>query len=293
MKSWIKFAIVLIVCIIAVGGVYIWRFGIPEFLKREDKYMEKLYAAIIAEDDGIQVNLESKTIVFTKKVEEKEPEVITFALEDGVLTAVIPNNISQEFTDLAIKKVFVSAVKLNEQSEENAIYSLIPDVLAEKKLEDDGFSLTNQKEATEFSMKINKKFNLANGEDVYIKVEDIEKVADVIKYKLQSRIIEKPGIVLEKTISYSKNLVYIIYEKDGLTDRTYNSMMALISTLVKTKEEYVKENYPSITKAGTIMLDGITISLNEKINEDNVHLYSMPEGYGYMIIRIDANKVER
>lgn len=294
MKSWIKFIIVLVICVVGVGCVYIWKFGVPAFLSREERYIASIYSTLIIEDESIEVKSDEKKITFVKAIEGKESETIDFNLESGVMNAVIyDSNVSEEFKDLTIKAMFLAAVKLNEQSEESAIYSLIPDVIVDKTLSNDGYSLVYQNGVTRFSMKINQKFNLANGQDVYIKVSDIEKVKDVIKYKLQGKILEKPGIVFEKTVSYSKNLVFIIYEKEKLTDRTYNSFTALITTLLKDKAEYVKENYPSITRAGTIILDGITISLNEKINENNIHSYNMPDDYEYMVIRIDVNEVER
>lgn len=295
MKSWFKFIIVLIVCIVIVGGVYIWKFGLPAFLSREERYMKSIYSNLAIDNETIEVKLQDKSIVFNKEGEGRL-ETVQFNIENGVVSAVIyDSNTSEEFKNLAIKYVFLAAVKLNQQSEENAIYSLISDVIEDKELQKDGYSLTYQNNITRFNMKINEKFNLANGEDVYIKASDVEKVLDVIKYKLQSKIIEKPGIVLEKTVTYSNDLVYIIYEKERLTNRTYNSFISLITTLLKEQSDvdYVKANYPSITRAGTIKLKGITISLNEGIKEGNVHKYNMPEDYEYMVIRVDSKEVER
>ena len=320
MKSWVKFLIVLIVCILVVGGVYVWRFGLPAFLSRDERYVNELYSHIILEDENIEKKVENKKIIFTQNSEEakspdeldtqegtdndktsnsgdvKEPKIIEFILENGVISATIDEDkIPSDFADKVIKAMFIAAVNLNEQSEENAIYSLIPDVLADKKLQEDGYQQTSQNGVTRFSMKANKKFILANGEDVYIKIADLEKVADVIKYKLQDKIIEKPGIIFEKAISYSNNLVYVIYESGKLTNRTYNSFLSLISTVMKDKNkvEYIKENYPSITRAGTLTLNGITISLNENLAKDNIHMYDIPEEYEYMIIWIDVNEIER
>lgn len=296
MKNWIKFLIVLIICLVTVSVVYIWRFGVPSFLNREEKYINSLYSNMVVEDENIKFEVNNKSIVFTKQNEGKDPEIIEFNLENNVISAVIFNSsTSQEFIDSAIKTIFVAATKINGQSEENAIYSLITDVVIDKTLQEDGYSLINQNGITRFSMKTNEKFNLANGEEVYIKESDIKNVVDVIKYNLQGKIIEKPGIVFEKAVSYSKKLVYIIYEKGRLTNRTYNSFESLITVLLKDKEkaEYVKANYPTITRAGTLTLDGITISLNEKINDNNVHTYNMPENYEYMIIQIDQSEIER
>lgn len=320
MKSWVKFLIVLIVCILVVGGVYVWRFGLPAFLSRDERYVNELYSHIILEDENIEKKVENKKIIFTQNSEEakspdeldtqegtdndktsdsgdvKEPKIIEFILENGVISATIDEDkIPSDFADKVIRVMFIAAVNLNEQSEENAIYSLIPDVLADKKLQEDGYQQTSQNGVTRFSMKANKKFILANGEDVYIKIADLEKVADVIKYKLQDKIIEKPGIIFEKAISYSNNLVYVIYERGKLTNRTYNSFLSLISTVMKDKNkvEYVKENYPSITRAGTLTLNGITISLNENLAKDNIHMYDIPDEYEYMIIWIDVNEIER
>ena len=297
MKNWFKFLIVLIVCIIVVGAVYIWRFGIPNFLSRDDRYIKQLYENITFEDESVQKKLDNKKIIFTKSVEQENlEETVEFNIENGVVScAVNQNSVSEKFVNETIKEVFMAAVRLNKQSEENAIYSIIPDIIATKALQEDGYQLTTQNGVTRFSMKTNGKFNLANGAEVYIKVSDLENVADVIKYKLQSKIIEKPGIALEKTVSYSKDLVFIIYEKEKLTDRTYNSFLALIDVLIKDKSkvEYIKANYPVITRSGTLTLQGVTISLNEKINENNIHIYNMPEQYEYMLIRIDANAVER
>lgn len=320
MKSWVKFLIVLIVCILVVGGVYVWRFGLPAFLSRDERYVNELYSHIILEDENIEKKVENKKIIFTQNSEEakspdkldtqegtdndktsdsgdvKEPKIIEFILENGVISATIDEDkIPSDFADKVIRAMFIAAVNLNEQSEENAIYSLIPDVLADKKLQEDGYQQTSQNGVTRFSMKANKKFILANGEDVYIKIADLEKVADLIKYKLQDKIIEKPGIIFEKAISYSNNLVYVIYERGKLTNRTYNSFLSLISTVMKDKNkvEYVKENYPSITRAGTLTLNGITISLNENLAKDNIHMYDIPDEYEYMIIWIDVNEIER
>lgn len=297
MKNWFKFLIVLIVCIIVVGAVYIWRFGIPNFLSRDDRYIKQLYENITFEDETVQKKLDNKKIIFTKSVEQENlEETVEFNIENGVVScAVNQNSVSEKFVNETIKEVFMAAVRINKQSEENAIYSIIPDIIATKALQEDGYQLTTQNGVTRFSMKTNGKFNLANGAEVYIKVSDLENVADVIKYKLQSKIIEKPGIALEKTVSYSKDLVFIIYEKEKLTDRTYNSFLALIDVLIedKSKVEYIKANYPVITRSGTLTLQGVTISLNEKINENNIHIYNMPEQYEYMLIRIDANAVER
>lgn len=297
MKNWFKFLIVLIVCIIVVGAVYIWRFGIPNFLSRDDRYIKQLYENITFEDETVQKKLDNKKIIFTKSVEQENlEETVEFNIENGVVScAVNQNSVSEKFVNETIKEVFMAAVRINKQSEENAIYSIIPDIIATKALQEDGYQLTTQNGVTRFSMKTNGKFNLANGAEVYIKVSDLENVADVIKYKLQSKIIEKPGIALEKTVSYSKDLVFIIYEKEKLTDRTYNSFLALIDVLIKdkSKAEYIKANYPVITRSGTLTLQGVTISLNEKINENNIHIYNMPEQYEYMLIRIDANAVER
>ena len=65
--------------------------------------------------------------------------------------------------------------------------------------------------------------------------------------------------------------------------------------MLKSKErvEYVKVNYPVITRSGTLALKGVTISLNEKINENNIHVYEVPDEYEYMVVRIDINEVER
>lgn len=297
MKNWFKFLIVLIVCIIVVGAVYIWRFGIPNFLNRDDRYIKQLYENITFEDETVQKKLDNKKIIFTKSVEQENlEETVEFNIENGIVScAVNQNSVSEKFINETIKEVFMAAVRINKQSEENAIYSIIPDIIATKALQEDGYQLTTQNGVTRFSMKTNGKFNLANGEEVYIKVSDLENVADVIKYKLQSKIIEKPGIALEKTVSYSKDLVFIIYEKEKLTDRTYNSFLALIDVLIKDKSkvEYIKANYPVITRSGTLTLQGVTISLNEKINENNIHIYNMPEQYEYMIIRMNANEVEK
>lgn len=295
MKSWIKFFIILIVCVVGVGIVYIWRFGLPAFFSREERYMKSIYEALEIDDETVEAKLEDKSIVFTKKAEGENAETIQFDVENGILTAVMYNNsVSDEFKTLAVKYVFIAAVKNNGQSEVNAIYSLIPDVIAEKELQSDGYSMTDQNGITRFNMKISGKFNLANGKDVYIKKSDIEKVADVIKYKLQYKIIEKPGIVLEKTVTYSSDFVYIIYEKEKLTDRTYNSLISLVSTLLgASKVSYIQDNYPSITRAGTIKLDGISISLNEGIDIGNVHKYDMPDDYEYMVVRINSNEVGR
>lgn len=297
MKNWFKFLIVLIVCIIVVGAVYIWRFGIPNFLSRDDRYIKQLYENITFEDETVQKKLDNKKIIFTKSVEQENlEETVEFNIENGVVScAVNQNSVSEKFVNGTIKEVFMAAVRINKQSEENAIYSIIPDIIATKALQEDGYQLTTQNGVTRFSMKTNGKFNLANGAEVYIKVSDLENVSDVIKYKLQSKIIEKPGIALEKTVSYSKDLVFIIYEKEKLTDRTYNSFLALIDVLIKDKSkvEYIKANYPVITRSGTLTLQGVTISLNEKINENNIHIYNMPEQYEYMIIRMNANEVEK
>lgn len=292
MRNWWKLLIVIVICTIGVSAVYIWKVGLPEFLSREERYMSSIYSNLAIEDETITAKLEGKSILFTKKTEKIE-QTIEFVASKGVVSVVTSDSIEENFANSTVKYVFLAATKLNGQSEENAIYSLIPDVIANKTLLEDGYSLTYQNGVTRFNMKINKKFNLANGQDIYIKVSDIEKVEDVIKYKLQSKIIEKPGIAFEKTVSYSQNLVFIIYEKEKLTDRTYNSLIALVTVLLKDKVEYIKANYPGITRAGTIMLDGITISLNEKINENNVHSYDMPDGYEYMVIKIDINEVGR
>lgn len=293
MKNWIKLIIVLVVCIIAVGSVYIWRFGLPEFFNGDEKYIKSIYSNLVLDDETIEVKVEGKKIVFTKLIEEEKKETIEFVLSNGVVSTAVPSSISQDFMNATIKSVFVAATKLNGQEEEKAIYSIIPDVIADKTLIEDGYSLTTQNEVTRFSFKKGQKFNLANIEDIYIKAEELKEVEDIIKYRLQSKIIEKPGIVFEKAASYSKSLVFIIYEKDKLTDRSYNSFIALITTLLGNKLEYVKENYPRITRAGTLTLSGITISLNEKIRENNMSLYDKPDGYEYMVIRIDINEVER
>lgn len=293
MKNWIKLIIVLIVCMVGVGSVYIWKFGIPEFLNREERYMKEIYTSLVLEE-GIEAKLQDKSIVFTYSGENGNIQTLQFDADNGIVSMVVyDSSVSEKFRDSAVKSVFLAAVEKNGQSEENAIYSLISDVIADKTLDSDGYSLTSQNGVTRFNMKINQKFNLANGQEVYIKVTDLEKVEDVIKYKLQSKIIEKPGIVFEKAVSYSDKLVYIIYEKEKLTDRTYNSFMSLVNTLLKDKAEYVKLNYPNITRAGTLTLDGVTISLNEKIKENNVHSYNVPDGYEYMVVRIDINEVER
>lgn len=293
MKNWIKLIIVLIVCMIGVASVYVWKFGIPSFLSREERYVSSIYNLLVLED-GVEAKLQEKSIIFTYREEDENIQTLQFDADNGILSTVAYDSaISEKFRDLAIKSVFLAAVKQNEQSEENAIYSLISDVIVDKTLDNDGYSLAYQNGVTRFSMKINQKLNLANGQDVYIKATDLEKVEDVIKYKLQNKIIEKPGIVFEKAVSYSDKLVYIIYEKEKLTDRTYNSFMSLVNTVIKDKAEYVKLNYPSITRNGTVILDGITISLNERINENSVHTYNVPDGYEYMVVRIDINEVER
>lgn len=300
MKNWSKLLILVIICVIVVGAVYVWKLGLPAFLSREERYMSSLYSKLVIDDEKITAALEGKSIIFTKKIvqtkdgeETEETMTIEFSASNGIVNAVVPSSVEDSFVNSAVKYVFLAATNLNEQDEINAIYSLIPDVIANKTLSDDGYSFVSQNGVTRFSMKINQKFNLANGQDVYIKVADVENVIDIIKYKLQNKIIEKPGIVLEKAVSYSDKLVYIIYEKEKLTDRAYNSFLSLITEVLENKLEYVKANYPSITRAGTLTLDGITISLNEKINENNIHTYNMPEGYEYMVVRININEVEK
>lgn len=293
MKNWLKLLIVVVICIVGVGAVYVWKFGLPAFLSREERYMNSVFSNLVIENDTITAKLQEKSIIFTKKMDSGEEQMIEYTVSNEVVSAVVSSSVQEDFVNSTVRYVFLAATKINGQNEINAIYSLIPDVIADKTLSDDGYSLVSQNGVTRFSMRINEKFNLANGQDVYIKISDIENVIDIIKYKLQNKIIEKPGIVFEKAVSYSDKLVYIIYEKEKLTDRAYNSLISLITEVLGSKLEYVTSNYPSITRAGTLTLDGITISLNEKINDNNVHTYEMPEDYEYMVIRINIDEVAR
>lgn len=295
MKTWIKLVIILVICVMLVGAVYIWRFGWPEWENKDEKMLQNIVESIsqklIDEESSVTVQLNGSDIVYTRQNEITE--TITFKFEKGVISAAInENDIDITFFDDSISKLFEAVAVYNGYSAHNARYSLTKDILNTKNLENDGYQYTSLNNVARFMVATNKKLNLANKEEVYIKESDLQDIADILKNRLQYKLVEKPGIAVEKNISYARNLVFVVYEQEQLTDRTYLSLMSLLRVITGNEAliQYVKNNYPVITRAGTLTLDGITISLNEGLGEGNVHYYEMPDDYEYMLVKINIDK---
>lgn len=292
MKTWIKLIIILVFCIVLVGTAYILRFGWPEWENKDEKMLQNIVDNIstkLSEQDSVE--LVGEDILY--KRQDATEKMVTFKFERGVISASV--NVNEQdilFFDEAVSKVFEAVAVYNGYDADNARYSLTKDILNSKSLEEDGYQYTTLNNVTRFWVFTNKKLNLANKEEVYIKDSDIESMTDILKNKLQYKLIEKVGIVLEKNVSYARNLVFVIYEQEQLTERTYNSLMTLLRNVIGREEviQYVKTNYPVITRAGTLTLDGISISLNENLGEGNVHYYEMPDNYEYMLVKINIDK---
>lgn len=299
MKVWIKFIIILIVCIGAVFGVYVWRFGMPKFLNKEGKALEAIYDIVqeqlkMENVQNIEATLEDSKISFTLSKENEKKQNIEFERQGSIISAIIDENIIDDsFADKAISNIFVAVAKNRGYDESNARYSIISDIVKAKTLEQDGFQITSINGVTRFMIYMDKKLNLADKDEVYIKSSDIASIRDIFKNRLEYRLIEKPGIVMEKNISYSDYLVFVIYEEGILSKRTYDSLMTLLNEMVGEQlVQYVKSNYSQITRNGTLTLNNITISLNEKLGEGNVHYYLKPENYEYMLVRINKDIIK-
>jgi len=295
MKTWIKLVIILAICIVLVGAVYIWRFGWPEWENKDEKMLQNIVESIsqklVDEESTDTVQLIGRDIVYTRQNEITE--TITFKFEKGLISSAInEKEMDITFFDETVSKLFETVAEYNGYSADNARYSLTKDILNTKTLEVDGYQYTSLNDVSRFMVATNKKLNLANKEEVYIKESDLQEITDILKNRLQYRLIEKPGIVVEKNISYSRNLVFVVYEQEKLTDRTYTSIMSVLRVLTENEAliQYVKDNYPVITRAGTLTLDGITISLNEGLGEGNVHYYEKPDNYEYMLVKINIDK---
>ncbi|MBR5227888.1 MAG: hypothetical protein IKV94_04535 [Clostridia bacterium] len=308
MKVWIKLIVIVLSCLLLVGGVYVWKFGFPEFENKEEKFLNNLVQDINENYKFINFNvdktyeysakLDGNNVVFEKSLRSDklvEQSIVFEYAKNTINTAIEDAKVDSTFSDIAITCVFEAVASINGYEKENASYSLIADIIDEKTLEKDGYTKTNQHGVTRFWVYTNKDLNLANKQDVYIKPEDLDHFSDILDDRLQYKLIEKPGIVFEKNVSYGQNLVFVIYEKDGLTQRTYKSMLSMLDVVVDNPKitDYIKENYPIITRAGTLSLDGITISLNEKLGEGNVHYYQNPGNYEYMLFRINIDKIKK
>jgi len=292
MKTWIKLIVFFVICVLIVGTVYVWKFGWPKFENKEEKMLQNIVKNIstnLPEDMSVQLN--DKNILYTRKGEKTE--TITFSFDKGLITGAInENEMDTKFFDEAVSKLFEAIAVYNGYNEANARYSLTKDIIKDKLLDEDGYQYTSLNNISRFMVVTNKPLNLANKEEVYIKESDLLNSIDILKSRLQYKLIEKIGIVLEKNVSYSRNLVFVIYEQEELTNRTYMSLMTLLRVLTgnDTLADYVKENYPVITKAGTLTLDGISISLNEGLGDGNVHYYNMPKDYEYLLVKINIDK---
>lgn len=306
MKIWIKSLVVIVICLFAISTVYVLKFGFPEFNIKKTNIMAEIFENISQDEEFlknkekddyiIDIELADNTITFNRKFSEQGSAIdsIEFICEKSTITTAIDENkVDTDYAKEVIQWVFGSTCEVLGYSKENAKYSLIDDIVIDKTLEKDGYQLVSQNDVTRLMVSTKTNLNLAQKDEVYIKTEDLIPYLDIIKSKLQYKLIEKPGIVFEKNVSYSKNLVFVIYEKGGLTNRTYTSLMNILDAVVanETYKEYVKANYPVITSSGTLSLKGITISLNEKLGEGNIHYYSKPNDYEYMLIRINLEEM--
>ena len=294
MKTWIKFIIILLVCVLVIGSVYVWRFGWPKWENKDEKLLQNIFDSITSnnsKESNIIASLNKNNIVFSKT--ENNEETIEFTFDNGIMvSSVKEKETDMDFYKDTISMVFEAVAVYNGYDAINARYSLTEDILVNKKLGEDGYQYTSLNNVARFMVTTKKKLNLANKEEVYIKESDLQGIEDVITNKLQYRLIEKVGIALEKNVSYSRNLVFVIYEQEMLSSRTYNSLLTLIKMVTGNSKlvEYVSSNYPIITRAGTLTLDGISISLNEGLGEGNVYYYEKPDDYEYMLIKINIDK---
>ena len=79
-------------------------------------------------------------------------------LDGNLISTVIDETTtSSTFITQSLRLVFQAVVNLREENTEQAIFSLIPDIVQNKTLDKDGFQYTSQNNVTRFSAFVNKK----------------------------------------------------------------------------------------------------------------------------------------
>ena len=160
-------------------------------------------------------------------------------------------------------------------------------------IDNEGFEIKAQDDGNyEVKIDINKKLPLADFSNTYITVEDLDDfVAGILSSDEGGSVSGSKGPLRYYVSVYGEDETTIyIGEKDGISDRTYNSLMSFFEVMFNSKDiaSYFQSNYSGIAE-GNKSFNGFTIEVNAT-NED-VDFLSSLEGFNVTKVVVDKNAV--
>jgi hypothetical protein len=222
--------------------------------------------------EGYSAKSTVKDNTFTVELKSDQDYTFNYKLDGSVLSY----DGTMDFTALYISVyVAVAKAKLDGYDESKASQALSDNSVKELTLENDGLYINE----TDFKIDLDKKMNLPDLSDVYIKVGDIE---------IEEGYTSYVGHVGE--ISYAINLgseysntSVIIAEPEKLTERAYKSILSVVEAIEgKEKADAFKANWTELKDAA---FGDYIIVLNPEVDENDDHSDYYEQFYG------DGNKI--
>lgn len=137
------------------------------------------------------------------------------------------------------------------------------------------------------SIDITKKLKLIDLNDIYIKTEDLEGMKDELRDDESSIAYDIYNLEFQKYNDSDKNTIITIGEANGLTERSYKSLLSIIEVIFDSTEvvNYFKESYPAIS--GNVDFTGFKV----EIGIDTTEAID-PDELNYQYMRVTINKSE-
>ena len=237
---------------------------------------------------GYDYNYNAEAKVDKLIVTIKAPEVdakVEYDYGNGILHGVFSSD--DALNGLITTTILVDAVgQVHGYKDGELFLTLNSDQILGYTVDNEGFEI-KEKENGEYDVKIdiNKKIPLADFSETFIEVADIDEfVVDLVHSDEPGSFYASKGPLVYQIQKYD-NIVIYLAERDGLTQRAYNSMLSFVNVIFDSEKavDYFKSNYSNLAE-GNKTFDGFDISLNV-IEED------MPEfGDEYSVLKLVIDK---
>lgn len=223
---------------------------------------------------------EGNKLILTIKSDENNASV-EYTLEGSILGASFSEE--EALNGLTATVILTDAIgKIHGYEDGELLETLNSDAITNYTIENEGFSIVQlENGGYEIKIDINKKMPLADMSEVYVTEQDLSDFErDILQSDEGGSFSGSKGPLRYSVSNYGEVIIYI-GERDGLTERAYNSIISIIDVIDDSKEssEYFRQNYSGISE-GDKSFGDYKISLNVS-GED------VPEfGENYSIMKV-------
>lgn len=206
---------------------------------------------------------EENKLVVTVNGDSGEVADVKYILEGNILKGSF--NEEESLNGLMVTVVLTDAIgKLHGYQDGELFETLNSETISNYTVENEGFSVTElEDKGYEVKIDISKKLPLADMSEVFVKESDLEGFQkDILQSNDGGSFSGSKGPLRYSVSKYGETIIYI-GERDGITERAYNSVVSILDVMDNSKEssEYFKQNYPNISE-GDKSFGDYEVSLN-------------------------------